>query len=238
MSVYSILAIAHAGLGTIALFTFWSAGLARKGSPLHRRSGRIYLLAMAGLLLLALPMSVRILQVVGLVTGGFLLYLLVITATSTWLSWRAIRDRRDWARYIGPVYRVLTWTNLGAALAIVAIGLLYARQMQLVIVTFSAIGFVNFVRMRGFARQAPEEPRWWLRQHLTAMIGNGVATHIAFLAIGLPRLLPALQTPLFQNLAWIGPLLVALLAGTWLTRKYLPARAPARTPGAQDALAR
>ena len=63
-----------------------------------------------------------------------------------------------------------------------------------------------------------------MRQHLSAMLGNGVATHIAFLSIGLPKLLPWVQGPLFQNIAWIGPLGVSALAGAYLTRKYL--RAP------------
>jgi hypothetical protein len=62
------------------------------------------------------------------------------------------------------------------------------------------------------------------------MLGNGVATHIAFLSIGLPRLLPAMSAPVFQNLAWLGPLVISFVAGTWLTRKYLPKRA---APAAQ-----
>lgn len=35
MTTYSLLAIAHAGFGTLALLTFWTAGLARKGSAVH-----------------------------------------------------------------------------------------------------------------------------------------------------------------------------------------------------------
>ena len=62
-----------------------------------------------------------------------------------------------------------------------------------------------------------------MRQHLRAMLGNGVATHIAFLSIGLPRLLPMLQGPVFQNLAWLAPLGVAAVAGVYLGRKYLGA---------------
>jgi hypothetical protein len=224
MSVYSMMAMAHAGLGTLALVTYWSAGLAKKGSPLHKRAGKVYLAAMVGLLALAVPMTVQVWAVRGIVTGGFLAYLLVIVATTVWTAWRAIRDKRDWVRYTGTPFRVLMWANLASGIAIASIGVFLAQQMQLVIVAFSAIGIVSFVQMRRFARQAPDDPRWWLRQHLNAMLGNGVATHIAFLAIGLPRLLPTLQGPVFQNVAWLGPLAVSAIAGVWLTRKYLPAR--------------
>ena len=56
------------------------------------------------------------------------------------------------------------------------------------------------------------------------MLGNGVATHLAFLAIGLPRLVPALANPLWTNIAWLAPIGVALVAGMLLRRKFLPAR--------------
>jgi hypothetical protein len=235
MSFYSILAVAHVALGVLALLTFWTAGMAKKGSPLHRGAGKVYLAAMAGLLLLAVPMALTILRVRGVVAGSFLLYLVVITTTSVWLAWRAIRDKRDWRRYTGPVYRGLAWANLGGGLGIAAVGLLLAQQMQLVIVSFSAIGLLTFVRMRRFARSAPDEPRWWLREHLRAMLGNGVATHIAFLAIGLPRLVPALANPVWVNVAWLAPLLLALVAGVLLQRKFLPVRTPAARAAALPA---
>jgi hypothetical protein len=231
MDLYPLLVLVHGGLGALALATFWTAGLARKGSPLHRAAGKAYLLAMAALLAAALPMCLLILSRGKVVVGSFLAYLLLITVTSTWTSWRAIRDKRDWARYTGPAYRTLAWLNLAGGLGIAAVGLLKAQSMQLVIVSFSLIGIVSFFSMRRFARQAPVDPRWWLRQHLNAMLGNGVATHIAFLSIGLPKLLPMLAGPVLQNLAWLGPLGVAAAAGSWLSRKYLPRRAaaPAQT---------
>jgi hypothetical protein len=225
MSVYSVLAWFHIALGVLALATFWTAGLAKKGSPLHKVAGKVYLGAMAGLLAAALPMSFYVLAARGAVTGGFLLYLVLITTTSVWSAWRAIRDKRDWARYTGPVYRVLMLLNLVGALGVVALGLFFAQHMQLVIVSFSLIGFIGFAQMWRFSRQAPSDPRWWLREHLNANLGNGVATHIAFLAIGLPRLVPALANPVWVNIAWLAPLVVAAVLGVWLSRKYVPKRA-------------
>lgn len=221
MTFYKLLTFFHIAFGTLALISFWTAGLARKGSPLHVRSGKMYLLSMAALLLPSVPMSVIILIRGNPVSGSFLLYLVLITLTAVWLSWRAIRDKRDWAKYTGPVYRVLMWANLLAGLAMVVVGLGFAKQMQVIIASFSLIGISTFVRLYRFSRQPPSEPRWWMRQHLNAMLGNGVATHIAFLSIGMPRLLPMISGPMQANLAWLGPIVVALLAGAYLGRKYL-----------------
>ena len=167
MSADSILVLVHAGLGTLALTTFWTAGLARKGSPVHVAAGRTYLLAMVALLLFAVPLSIATL-VERPVAGAFLLYLLVITGTAVWTSWRAIKDKRDWARYTGRAYRALMWANLASALAIGAVGVLLAQFAQVVIVSFAGIGLATFVRMWRFSRAAPAEPRWWMREHLLA----------------------------------------------------------------------
>lgn len=238
MSFYSILAVAHIALGVVALLTFWTAGMAKKGSPLHRAAGKLYLGAMAALLLGAVPMAITMFSVRGVVTGSFLLYLVLITTTAVWQAWRAIRDKHDWRRYTGPVYRGLMWANLVGGIGIALVGLLLAQQMQLVVVAFAGIGVASFLGMWRFARQPPQDPRWWLREHLSAMLGNGIATHIAFLAIGLPRLVPALANPVWVNIAWLAPIGVALVAGMLLRRKFLPLRPAPAAPVAAPLEAR
>lgn len=225
MSWYSNTALMHAAIGTTALATFWIAGMSKKGSPVHKMVGKIYLLAMVGILLSAFPMAISMAINRSQVAGSFLIYLLIITGTSVWNSWRAIRDKRDWKRYTGPVYKSLMVLNLLGGLSIAAIGIFMAEFMQVIITSFSLIGLVGAYRMYQFQREAPSDPRWWMREHLTAMIGNGVATHIAFLQIGLPKILPILSGSSLLNLAWLGPLVVAVVAGAYLTRKYTPKRA-------------
>jgi len=214
----------HAAVGTTALVTFWIAGMSKKGSPIHKTAGKVYLLAMVGILLSAFPMATFIALSGKPVIGGFLLYLLVITMTSVWNSWRSIRDKRDWKRYTGPIYKTLMVLNLLSGLAIAGTGLFVAEQMQMVITSFSLIGILSAYAMYKFQREAPTDPRWWMREHLTAMIGNGVATHIAFMQIGLPKILPMFSGPVLVNISWMGPLLIAVVAGTYLTKKYAPKR--------------
>ena len=224
MEHYDLVKFAHAGIGALALLTFWTSGLTRKGSRVHTVSGKIYLLAMTGILLSAAGMLGGFAERHHPVAAAFLGYLLVITGSSVWCSWRAIRDKRDWTVYTGPVYKALMVLNGLSGLAIAYIGLFVTTQMQLVITAFSIIGIANAISMWRFAKASPADPRWWLKQHFGAMIGNGVATHIAFLSIGLPKLLPMLSGPVLQNLAWLGPLTLSFIAGVYLNRKYMPVR--------------
>ncbi len=224
MAWYSNTVLIHSLIGALALLTFWTAGLSKKGSLLHKSAGKIYLLAMTGIVLTALPMAIAMLINGNSIAGAFFSYLVVITSTSIWVSWRAIRDKQNWLRFTGPVYKTLMVLNLLSGLTIAALGLFYAKNMQLVISSFSLIGVLGAVKMYRFQKAAPTDPRWWLGQHFTSMIGNGVATHIAFLSIGLPKLLPLLAGPVLQNSAWMGPLTLSVFVGMYLKRKYLPVR--------------
>ncbi|MDZ4813549.1 MAG: hypothetical protein SGI99_13195 [Pseudomonadota bacterium] len=228
MNIYSVTTTVHAAIGVAALATFWIAGFTRKGSPMHKRAGKIYLLAMVGVLV-----SAALIAAIATLRGpdptdAFLGYLIVITATSCWQSWRAIRDKRDFQRYTGPVYRTLELLNPAAGIAIMAIGL---SIDSVLLAGFSLIGIFIGIGMYRLRRSGPAHALWWRWEHISAMLGNGVATHIAFLAIGLPKLMPSLAGPTLQNLAWFGPLAVATALGIWLKRKYAPAQKKAMAFG-------
>ena len=85
---------------------------------------------------------------------------------------------------------------------------------------FSAIGlFTGQDMLRKRARIAGR-PLWWREEHYAAMLGNGVATHIAFLGLGLPRLLPMIDGTALHYVAWFGPLVVAIVAKPLLDRRF------------------
>lgn len=228
LSPYSSLVIVHALAGTLALISYWTAGFASKGSPLHRRVGRIYLQAMMFILATGFPMALIQLWQGNTVFGLFLLYLLGITSESGWTSLRAVRLKRQPADYFSRPYR-----RAAAALALSGLGILGfgLAQGATLLIGFSFIGLIRAMVMRRRAR-APQAPLWAVREHYAAMIGNGVATHIAFLSIGLHRVLPASWADAAQLLAWFGPLAMSLVAGAYFGRRYAPRKARQSAAGA------
>ncbi len=229
MTTYQFIVATHVTIGAIALACFWMAALLRKGSVLHRRAGQVYLLAMVGICITGVPLAGSRFLEGHVVTGAFLSYLLLLVLVATWSGWRAIRDRHDVARYTGTIYVSGAWLLLGAGASMMVLGLYKASPL---IAGFSIIGlYAGYDSLRR-RRQMGEHPRWWLREHYAAMFGTGVATHIAFLAIGLPRLLPMLQGPVLHYAAWFAPLVVAQVAKVVHDRKY---RAPVIVTGSRDA---
>ncbi len=233
MNAYPLIVAAHATVGVLALVTFWSAALLRKGSPLHRRVGQGYLLAMVGIIVTAIPMSAYKFTQGMPVIAAFLAYLVVITATGVWGAWRAIRDKHDVARYTGPVYAGLAWLCLLSGVGVFALGIKAGAPL---LMGFSAIGLFtgqDMLRKRRNRDRLAAQPRWWLVEHYTAMLGNGIATHVAFLAIGLPRLLPAVDGAALHYFAWFGPLVVAVVAKLLIDRRWKPRpKRAAPAPGA------
>lgn len=221
-TVYKFLLLVHGLSGLVALITFWMAAFAKKGSPLHVRVGKIYLLSMLGIVITALPMAAIIAGQGKPGVAVFLAYLVVITASSMWVGRRAIRSKRDQTAFRGRAYVAVAVLNLVASAATFIVGL---QMSDVLLMGFSVVGAHNGIAMliRRFRPMAMT--RWWMKEHIAAMLGCGVATHIAFLAIGMNRVVDMLgiKPPGWYGLiAWFGPLMVALVCGIWLTRKYAP----------------
>lgn len=217
MSGYSLFVAAHIGAGVLALVTFWINAALRKGSGGHRLVGRVYLVAMATVVVTGVPLLVQRLLDGHPVTAAFLGYLLLLTSTATWRLWRAVRDRAAPQRYVGRIYVALASANLIAGAGVLALGL---RVGVPLLIGFSAVGLVTGVVMLRKRTMLATRPLWWRQEHIDAMLGCGIATHIAFLAIGLPRLLPSINGEALQYAAWFGPLAVSLLAKALLDRRF------------------
>jgi hypothetical protein len=220
---YHYYVMLHVAAGTLALLGFWIAAALRKGSPRHRLVGRAYLLALVAVIVSGVPLTIQRAIDGHPVTAAFLAYLLLITATGVWTAWRAIRDKADPIAYTGRVFRGFGVANVLAGAGVLVLGIQVGSPL---LMGFSAVGLFAGQDMLRKRRQIIGKPLWWRTEHYTAMLGNGVATHIAFLSLGLPRLLPSIDGAALHYVAWFGPLLVGVAAKTWLDRRYREARRP------------
>lgn len=228
MTAYKVLLALHVAAGTVALITFWSAAIARKGSTLHRRIGQVFLIAMLGIVLTALPIAAKFLWEGRTAFGVFFAYLVVITFTAIWSGWRAIRSKRDLRSYLTPFYRALAWLNVGAGAIVFVIGL---ALPSVLLAVFCWIGILGGIGMLRQLRAPPAAQNWWLKEHYSAMIGSGIATHVAFLGLGLSRILRPFDIVPPQELAWFAPIVFAIAARTYLDRKHDPKRRVAAAVG-------
>ena len=216
MNLYDLLRSLHIGIGVIALTSFWIVAVLRKGTTLHRRTGSVYLVAMLGIVLTATPMALYAFTHVNPVTGVFLLYLALITATPAWLALRASRRRDSFESYRALPYLPLAWLNVAAGAAVLLLGIVV---QSLLLGGMSLVGLSLGLSMTRVARLRTVGRNWWLQRHYTGMIGSGAAAHIAFLNLGLRHLVPAGWSGVITGVAWFGPVVATTAVVTFLNRR-------------------
>ena len=219
--MYRTVLLVHIACGLVALLTYWMAGLSKKGSPFHKGAGKAYMASMLGIVVTSVYLAASFFLDAKPVTGTFLAYLVVITATAMWLGWTSIRRKRDQGRFRDRGYIALAAVNVLSGAVVFAFGL---RVGDALLMGFCWIGITIGLQMLWRAWRPLDEAKWWLREHIAAMLGCGIATHVAFLSIGVNRLVDALGIEANLGLLpWFGPVVVAVAASLWLERKYLKA---------------
>ena len=217
MTPYLLVRNLHIGLGAIALLSFWTTAALPKGTRLHRRIGGIYMLAMAGIMVTALPLAAAAFADHRPINGAFLLYLILLVGTGLWIGWRAIEDRRSFTQFMGGWLRPLAWANILAGLAILALGI-WAQAP--ILMGLALLGPLLGRQLLCLSRNPPTDRGWWLQRHYTALIATGAGTHISFLNIGLQHLVPHAYSGAANLFAWFAPVITAALALMWVHHRY------------------
>lgn len=222
MSLFRFAHDAHILIGTLVLASFWTAALATKGSTLHRRGGRVYVVAMAGLLAATLVMTV------GMVLDGdprramFNVYVTLISVVSVWMAWSSIACRHDIRRYLGWPYRLLFVALAGYGLFVLSIAPRMPQPARVAMVTaFGILGLSIAAAMAWRLWKRDDTPRWWLAEHLTAMGINFAATHASFSLLAGGSLFPALQDPWTRTFILVAWMSSALGVRLWAGRRFL-----------------
>ena len=192
MDLFELGRLLHSAVGIVALVAFWVAASAGKGSDLHRRSGRVYLLALIGV------MTLSSLMVAGKALQGdpgaaiFLAFLISLVGTASWLMWFAIRFKQDQGRLHGRLYRGLASWLVIAGAALLAQGVARGAPLMMLL---SCLGIAFGLNMWRLAVVRVRDRRWWLGQHMNGAMLNFIATHDSFFALGIGSVVPELRQP-------------------------------------------
>jgi len=233
----SVFALPHVIAGALALVLFWLAVFNRKGTRFHRRVGQAYLLSMGFIVLTGIPLTIQAYLLGYSTTALFLGYLLILVSHGSITGLRAIRYRNDRAGFLGPFHRAATGVLGLSGAAVIVLG--WGSSMAFILVPFGAIGVFGLIGLFREIRDRDVPRNWWLREHYGAMIGNGIATHIAFSQIGLARLFPG-QGSLTTLLGWLLPLVIGLAAIQILNRRFdvaaakIPGRSQTGVPASNE----
>jgi hypothetical protein len=217
MDLFELGRLLHGMAGTVALIAFWIAASAGKGSNLHRRSGRVYLLALIGV------MTLSLLMVAGRALQGdrgiaiFLAFLISLVATASWLMWFSIRFKRDEPRLYGIVYRGLASWLVMAGAALLALGIVRGLPLMMLL---SSLGIAFGLNMWRLALTRTRGERWWLAHHMNGAMLNFIATHDSFTALGIGSVVPELRQPVPRMLIAASVITIGLVLRVAASRRF------------------
>ncbi|MGH7727061.1 MAG: hypothetical protein ACREOU_16685 [Candidatus Eiseniibacteriota bacterium] len=235
---HDILRATHIGFGAVGLLVFWIPVFAKKGGRIHKRAGTIfkfcvYVVGTSACISAAwailhpyswgrMPANVtpeeaastaRQIRGIGLFLGSLGLTTLVAVRSGI----LAIRYRRDPKALSGPGIVALSTACLLAGIAAIVNGIL--TKMYL----FAGVGLIPVLggwSALAVARKPPTERMGWWYEHMSNMLGAGIAFYTAFLVFGAGRVFGISFEPPLSFLPWLGPTLVGIPVITIWTNKY------------------
>jgi len=222
MPLFDLARDAHIALGTVVLLSFWGAALARKGSVRHRRFGRGYVLAMAGLLAATLVIAAGSVLAGNPMRAVFNVYVTLISVASVWMAWHSVACRHDAVRYRGWPYRLIATALGGYGLFLLTVVPKMGIPARMAMVSaFAVLGLTTAGLMAWRVWRGADHERWWLSEHLTAMALNFGATHASFSILAGSAVFPALKEPWTRTAILVGWMLAALAVRLWAGQRYL-----------------
>jgi uncharacterized membrane protein len=184
MTMVDIFRAVHIAAGSLALTVMWVPLLSRKGGTLHRRAGRVYVIAMAGVSLAAIAACAwRLLydpDPDNRVWAAYFVFVAVLAAAQCSLGVRALQARSRTGRHRQP------W-DLGIAVLLVVSGvavLLGGIHTGIpLFIGFAPLGIVLGVLDLAYWLRAPRGRMHWWFAHMFGMITTGISTVSAFVVV-------------------------------------------------------
>jgi hypothetical protein len=216
MTLVEIVRTGHITAGVVALAAFWIPLVARKGGPLHRRAGWVYVSAMWVAAVSAWGVcAFRLLDdnEANDSAALFLLFVGMLAANAAFVGIRVLRtkkrtaSRRSLIDLAGPLLLFVASVALGG------LGLL---QHAVLFVAFAALGGVLSVGQLRFWLRPPVTKMDWWYEHMTNMLTACIGTVTAFLVVNVPRL--GLKE--YELFFWLAPGVLGGLGITVWRRRY------------------
>lgn len=238
LTLHTTLLYLHIVLGAIALVLYWMPIITRKGSKLHINAGKVFYYLMlvvsgSGIVLSLLGLY----DPVGIYSAGkhmtteqierMLIWripvsqFLLLLSLLTWVTvrhamgvLRAKSDRRILRRwfYQGPVL-LLFPTALYVAYQGITVG------MPLLII-FAVVSLTTASTISFYVYKSEIQPRAWIIEHFSSMVGSGIAVYTAFFAAGGRRMLAEILPGQWQLVSWLAAPVIGITAMILLTGYY------------------
>lgn len=234
--LFETLVIMHMVTGSVGLVSLWIPLVTKKGSLIHKKSGRIFVYSMLATGTIAIGISSCTLlapvethehilhhpefgdpDTIRTIFGWMMLYLAFLTINLAWYGWRCVQtktkreENRRWEQNLSQVI-----------LLVLSINALYQGIVfeQILVAGISFVGLATVATNVWFLYKPKQKPIDWLLEHIKGLVGAGISVYTAFLAFGAIRLIPEMAlAPFLWSIPLITGLAIIIYQQTQVRRK-------------------
>jgi uncharacterized membrane protein len=212
----------HIPCGALSLVLFWIPVGVAKGSPIHRKVGRIYSKMMWAVLVTAFLMSISNLIKGNYDIAAFLGFLTIITGYPLWYSNEILKQKQDWSRRYYLIRQSFCVLLFLGSLGMILLGGIkhHFAGMGSMMLFFGLLG-LPAIRDILMTRKKAMSKETRLKMHIQGMIISGIAAYTAFFAFGGSRLLSGILNEQLMILPWIAPTILGVFYSRYMKRKYV-----------------
>ncbi|MFQ3245459.1 MAG: hypothetical protein ACI9SP_002107 [Arenicella sp.] len=244
---YQALLFIHVAVGFISLILFWIPVVAKKGGPLHIRTGHwyaktMYLVGFSALILALMlmidPISFKFpdndfnpdltLKVAAELRAGglFLLAISILVLVGVRHGLQSVRAKgnQDLMRRTDSLLINIALLAIGVWLGFTAVG---GSPMSVLYYIFSALCSVTAITNLRFCLKRKVTRGEQIVAHISGIIGAGIGSHTAFFVFGANRFLSQYLTGYAGIIPWALPGVVGTLIIFQQSKKYRPRKAKA-----------
>lgn len=222
----------HVSAGFIGLASFWIPVLTRKGGTQHKLFGKIFkycayvvLIAAFLAILLRMPQLIQTNfdapnEVLALSFYVFLFYLILVVSISLRHGFAVLEYKSDITGLNNGLNNALANISMLASIMIIVYAIIVSPDNQILLYALSPIGFFTGLDIKTAIRNKHQFKKTWLYEHLSALLGTGVAFHTAFAVFGAGQIFNLNLSGFIQVIPWITPALIGVPAISIWTRSY------------------
>jgi hypothetical protein len=220
-TLFSSVTYAHIFFGSLAIATFWIVAVSNKGTVWHRIVGRGFVMGMYGIAFTGFAMSTFVLFDPTSIHRGipsdesleatmFLSYLGFASLTTARNGVLRVRSRNQPAQLKSFLSLSLNTLTFALGLASLAYGVRTESPL------FMAMSTVGLSIGGGYLLSLRKNASWRL-EHISAMVGGGIAAHTGLIAGGGARYMPDFIRSL-GLVAWLMPTIIGTLLTVYWVR--------------------
>lgn len=235
---FNLLTYLHVSAGFFSLIIFWIPIWSKKGSPLHIRSGRLYLNIMYVVSITAFCLSIllmidpiaakfptanftaqRAIQVSSEMRRSslFLLAISILVLVNIRHGILSLKAKRQHNLMRAPSHLLL---NTGLLIAGISLIVAASGGSKILFYIFAGLCIATSVGNLRYCLKPKVANKEWLIAHLSSMIGAGIASYTAFFVFGGNRFMVQLFDGQMMMIPWVAPGVIGGSIISYLSYRY------------------